>query len=551
MKIPDKKAEQILKQFQKFAKSVDWRKTSAHQIYHIKKEDAVGKPIKLVGYIHTISDPKPIETNGKRSTFVELSIRDRSNNQIVVIPVYDESLRERLKDSFNHHIHCTFHGTVLSIITKEASGYLFYLHNYIVEVTPEDLIEVQYDLKTNRADIFLKEIATQQDKFSYFKNKLVDGLKIKGLDKAKELSHSIDFMIYQAFSSGMYNNNSMKLHSLIIGPPAVGKKLLTLSAKVLNPVSEEIGVVDSKITMAGLIGNASLGKNNIWKSNPGYFTMASEGVLCIQDFHEVKKNRKEIFGALSKLMEDGEVIDSSSARTTFIANTSILLDMNRKSQVYKGEGSTESADINIPINILSRFDFIIDIPQDKQRQLVVAQDIFTKTEDLVDDWKREVKHFVAYIRTYFKKIKFSEEVEVQLKKKLRQIESQVRTIPEIENDFQDFYTRLAVSAQKYVKAVASINLRTHARISDVDEAFRFIQTKVDFLKNHLINIKPRKVNSAEDRWQLLEEEFTGKEFKRKEVIAFYEEKKILVNSKTVDRDLLKASKVRQGVYRII
>ncbi|MBL1208026.1 MAG: hypothetical protein D8M58_21680 [Calditrichaeota bacterium] len=110
---------------------------------------------------------------------------------------------------------------------------------------------------------------------------------------------------------------------------------------------------------------------------------------------------------------------------------------------------------------------------------------------------------------------------------------------------------MAVSAQKYVKAVASINLRTHARISDVDEAFRFIQTKVDFLKNHLINIKPRKVNSAEDRWQLLEEEFTGKEFKRKEVIAFYEEKKILVNSKTVDRDLLKASKVRQGVYRII
>jgi MCM P-loop domain len=554
MKIPDKKAEQILKKFQQSAKTIDWRTTSARQIYTIKNEGLVEEPVKLVGHIHTISDPRPIEINGKRSTYIELSIRDRANNQITVLPVYDEVLREMLKESFNHHILCTFHGTVLSVITKETSDYVFYLHGYLPEVTPEDLIEVQYDLQTKRANIFIKQIATQQDKFKYFKNKIVKGLKIKGLNKAKELSHSIDFMIYQAFSSGMYNNNSMKLHSLIIGPPAVGKKLLTLAAKVLNPVSEEIGVVDSKITMPGLIGNASLGKNNTWKSNPGYFTMASEGVLCIQDFHEIKKNRKEIFGALSKLMEDGEVIDSSSARTTFKANTSIHLDMNRKSQVYKGEGSTEFADINIPINILSRFDFIIDIPQDNQRQLVVAQDIITKTKDLDDGWKREVKHFVAYIRTNFNNVKINKDAEVQLKRKLRQIESQVKTIPELKNEFQDFYARLAVSAQKYVKAIARINLRTYAKTSDVDEAFRFIQTKVDFLKNHLIKtnkLTPEpNVITAKDRLRLLEEEFAGKEFRRKEVLALYEKKNIYVNAKTVDRDLMKATKVRQGVYRI-
>ncbi|MBL1207293.1 MAG: hypothetical protein D8M58_17955 [Calditrichaeota bacterium] len=113
---------------------------------------------------------------------------------------------------------------------------------------------------------------------------------------------------------------------------------------------------------------------------------------------------------------------------------------------------------------------------------------------------------------------------------------------------------MAVSAQKYVKAVASINLRTHARISDVDEAFRFIQTKVDFLKIYLVKTKTHSFKqhniTSEDRWQLIEKEFVGREFKRKEVIVFYEENKIYVNSKTVDRDLMKATKVRQGIYRI-
>jgi MCM2/3/5 family protein len=346
----------------------------------------------------------------------------------------------------------------------------------------------------------------------------------------------------------------MKLHSLVIGPPSVGKKLLTLSAKILNPVSEGIGVVDSKITMAGLIGNASLGINNIWKSNPGYFTKASEGVLCIQDFHEVKKNRKEIFGTMSKLMEDGEVIDSSSARTTFQANTSIHLDMNRQSQVHKGSRRIEFDDITIPINILSRIDFIIDIPSDKERQLEIAKSIFSKSDDINDDWKREVKHFVAYIRTYFNKVNITDDVIKYLQDKLENIAIQVKSIPELDDEFQDFYTRLAVSAQKYVKAITSINLRIVAQKSDVDEAFRFIQTKVDFLKPYLVKLKTpsaeRQTITAEDRWRLVEEEFKGKEFRRKEVLALYKKNDILVSSKTVDRDLLKAIKVKHGVYRI-
>lgn len=60
---------------------------------------------------------------------------------------------------------------------------------------------------------------------------------------------------------------------------------------------------------------------------------ASSGVLCIQDFHEVKEKRGLIFALLAKMMEDGEVIDSASARWIHEAITSIHLDMNKYSQV--------------------------------------------------------------------------------------------------------------------------------------------------------------------------------------------------------------------------
>jgi hypothetical protein len=77
---------------------------------------------------------------------------------------------------------------------------------------------------------------------------------------------------------------------------------------------------------------------------------------------------------------------------------------------------------------------------------------------------------------------------------------------------------------------------------------------VDFLKSYLVKLKTQSVEhqtiTTEDRWQLVEAEFKGKEFKRKEVLALYKKNDILVSPKTVDRDLMKAIKFKQGVFRI-
>ncbi len=169
--IPDPEANKNLKSFLKSVSSIRWDTTSSRRIYNLKNENLVGKPVKLVGYIHSISDPKPVEISGKRITHVQMSIKDRSNDQIKVLDVYDEKMQKKLKESFLKQQLCTFYGTVFSIISKEDSEYIFHLENFKPDVTAEDLIEIQYELKNNRFDIFIKKIATQKDKFKYFKSK--------------------------------------------------------------------------------------------------------------------------------------------------------------------------------------------------------------------------------------------------------------------------------------------------------------------------------------------------------------------------------------------
>ena len=61
-------------------------------------------------------------------------------------------------------------------------------------------------------------------------------------------------------------------------------------------------------------------------------------------------------------MEDGIAIDSTAARWEHEALTSIHLDMNRYSQINPAGNYDVYTDINIPTNIISRFDFIMDIP---------------------------------------------------------------------------------------------------------------------------------------------------------------------------------------------
>ncbi len=81
--ISDPEAQKNLNSFLKTAHSINWRATSAKRVYNIKNESLVGKPVKIVGHIHSISGTKPIEIEGKRTSYVQMSIKDQISGLLV------------------------------------------------------------------------------------------------------------------------------------------------------------------------------------------------------------------------------------------------------------------------------------------------------------------------------------------------------------------------------------------------------------------------------------------------------------------------------------
>ncbi|MCK4828696.1 hypothetical protein KA005_73880, partial [bacterium] len=393
-----------------------------------------------------------------RVTIFSVKLQDREGNSISCLNILYDDFKDVINAYKTKGCFLIFCGTVLSILDPDGGEYVFYIHKIQERISAEDLIGIRPDPKNRVAGIFKKHVQKKNGIVKYIKKELIKNLGIKGLKSAKELNKCIDFMILQSFSDGMDEKNSMKLHSLVIGAPNVGKKLLTLVARILNPVSEEVTCVDGKITPAGMIGDVK------WRhgrriSNPGYLPRASGGVLCIQDFHVIKQNRQKVLASFSQVMEDGIAIDSTVARWQHEAVTSIHLDMNRYSQINPAGNYNADTDVDMPTNIISRFDFIIDIPADLKRQSQVAYDISTgekiisslNRRVIENKWERELKRMVAYVRTYFFKVEISRGINTYIRDKKKAVVEANKYSDALANSI----TRLAISVQKYVKAIVS------------------------------------------------------------------------------------------------
>jgi len=190
-------------------------------------------------------------------------------------------------------------------------------------------------------------------------------------------------------------------------------------------------------------------------------------------------------------MEDGSVIDSTSARTEHKALTSIHLDTNKYSQVYKGQISSSLEDIDVPTNVITRFDYIVDIPADAERQWKVLLDIskgaktiesFEKSGD-VNQKLRVLKRIIAHMITFTPKVQISEEI---AEYKIQQLEKlRMEYSPRIHNinQWQGLFTRLAISIDKYLKAITTSRFEAKTTQEDVDLAITFIKPKLEFICN--------------------------------------------------------------------
>ncbi len=355
----------------------DYDKVITYQISDIKNDALVGQPIKVLATISSKSEPLPTlklrenPYDGEPSmlvhdTFINLTLKDHNGDEISCIPMLIEKYTAKFEQAFKMKGYFLFYGTV--DITTFSPGkpndmiFNFYLTDISRFVTPLDILKLKIHRREHIGELFKSLVNEPGGIRNYIKNSLIENLHIEGLQNLDHLDKAIDFNILQSFSFGMSDdgNYSNKLHSLVIGPPASGKKFLIAIAKILNPIAFEVSSTAGKCTPAGLIGSSRRVQGRT-TSEPGYFPRASGGIVCIQDFHQIKDNRDEILSIFTKVMEDGAVIDSTSAMAEHLAVTALHVDTNLYSQVKPIKHYAVFSDLNISMEVLSRFDFIIDI----------------------------------------------------------------------------------------------------------------------------------------------------------------------------------------------
>lgn len=537
-------------------RTVDWSRIFPQKIHQLKSEELVGSPIKVLARVASITDQYPLQIGERRYTVLDVILKDKSDEEIECLTIEYSSFGNELSELFQHSKLAVFSGSVISIIEEKKKKYKFLIHNVDSRINAEQLIYVRNQDQINvERNNQLQLLINQNQVFSFIKNTIVREMGIRGLESASQLNQAIDFMIYQAFSFGKNQNASMRLHSLVVGAPGSGKKLLTNIATTLNPVAEEVSAADGKVTLAGMIGNVAV-KDNRKISQPGYLSLASGGVLCIQDFHEIRRNRNAVLESFAKVMEDGEVIDSTSARTIHTAETSIHLDTNKYSQVYEANSESSLKDIEIPTNVITRFDFIIDIPADANRQWNVmlsmsgAEKTLSSFASRVEENEelRWLKRLMAHLISYTPEVTISREVADYKVQKLEELRKEYSPKITNLNAWQGIFTRIGISIDKYIKAITTSRFTNISTTADVDLAISFIRPKLDFI----CTLKDSRVSSIEnvnERLNLILSNFKGQEVHKNSVLEFLKSRSIDVNIKTVERDLAELEekgKVKKG-----
>jgi len=400
--------------------------------------------------------------------------------------------------------------------------------------------------------------------FEAIREACIEYVGIIGTDIDDLFNDAIDGSICQAFSGGTVNSTNGKISTCVIGPSASGKKLLWGIAKLLNIVSEESQSI--RVTPAGI---TAVMKKDL---TLGKIPLANGGVFGIQDFDKAR-NKYEILPIFSDVMEDGVCILSGATKAKLEAKTAIHIDINRFSDLYLKDGGSINVtdDTGLPTNIISRFDFIIELKKDTLLQSKKVTELLRKPSDANADkgkgkiavycrkkgidLDRFLKLIVAFVMTEFKDID-RRPVTDYMAEKLSQIERANKSNLDKVQDISMFQMRLANSFIKFVNALTRIQLLKKSNREAVDKALHLLSRKLDFLKcvneNYVIPSYRKMGPEAFQRW--LRDKYGNKTFAPKDVIREYTKANSPCGEKSV-RTLLywiaKTSiKKKQGVWKV-
>lgn len=326
---------------------------------------------------------------------------------------------------------------------------------------------------------------------AYVMNMLVAYLRIQNLDELPILREALEMQILSAVSE------RRRLHMALIGPPGVGKSLVTKAAKLLQPVACE--ALPTRVTEAGLIGIGS-GSTRKDARRAGLIPMADQGVFVVQDWHQANgvKNQR-LCAVLATTMQDGMVHDSSASRCSYQAETAILIDANRRSDVERtAQRRDESGigqlirDIKIPLNLLTRFTYIAEIPRDIEAQIRTLGDILDSAGEQFEEpsvdlhvQARIIKVWLARLRDLHPTVRVPKDVGEHLRAATEKAINVTHRRLQENADYGDFMVRLSEQAVSLVQAHARLHHRDEAVLADVDGIYPYIHRKMLFLKGVL------------------------------------------------------------------
>ncbi|MEI6233990.1 MAG: hypothetical protein WCT04_13120 [Planctomycetota bacterium] len=301
---------------------------------------------------------------------------------------------------------------------------------------------------------------------------------------------ALEVSILQASSHGLMNGESARIHDLVIGPPGSGKGKIAKVGAALQPVSKR--VEPQALTEDGLYGGTgSSGGRRVVRA--GLIPQANEGVFIIEDFHQANalKNRR-LTTSFSYTMETGRCEAANASRTSYDAQVAFHIDSNRLSDVDPRRFNKKNMskglarvteDTGLPSNVLTRLDYICELPRDPKRQLelslMIARTPLSEQSENARSTTRLLQVIIALLRTKIPMVSIDAEVAEYMEKRFRSIINVRLEVLFAHPDYSDFMSRGPKSYKKFVAAHARLCNRNAATKEDVDAVFKYVLRKFD------------------------------------------------------------------------
>lgn len=506
--------EQILKSARRVAEEllgrcaspVAWEAAHHATVQQVRRPAMLYRPVRIVAHLVHMSEPRLAQVSdmdGKTTETVAafLRLRDTEGTEIGTLPVLGEALVDKLL-TMRQRAHVEVLARTLAVFDMMTCPHLAFVLQ-VFDARPSvsvlDLLGASDQERDEAAALLAGLAPAGTSPLEHILNEIVRGLRVVALDEFPLLRNLLRFTVLQALSCGRLDHASGRLHALVAGPPASGKKLLGLASRALNPRWAEASA--AKISAAGLVG-ASHPAAGGWKSQPGLIAGADQGVVVLQDAHAISPAELRRLGpVLQEVIEDGVVRDSVAGGVQRETAAALLIDLNRLSQlVTSRKGSPTEAALLLLRPLLSRLDLIVDIPADVKRAWTVAGAIYGtigpggRTFD-EQPWVRRLRLLVGALRDRHPEVNL-DPVRDGMRAVHEEIAAENEKLFSTAPELGDIPVRLAITMARFVSASARAHDRSVAEVQDIEEALTFVRLKLQFLRVAVPDLA-RAVESAE------------------------------------------------------